>query len=150
MRALIIHNVTTVADLAAAGDAESAALIARDKDYGRGLAIFRRMPKDDKAPIEPGDRLRYVGTLNFPDLTKPDWGVLDVCNAAYAAGNAPGGPNVEEYRSWQVRSLSVGDVVLTEGEAFACAPYGWTKIDATLDEYKSDDPLGFADLTRKE
>jgi hypothetical protein len=143
MYVLIFHNVTTLADLAARGDEHAAQDIARDKTNAKALAIFRRMPhgNDDKAPIEPGDKLAYVGDFGIEDL---DATALDAANAAFAAGNAPGGPNVDLYRSWQVRSLSVGDVVIaypTNGDkpvAYAVAGCGWQPLDADLDAYEVD------------
>lgn len=128
MKATILLNTTTIGDLAANGDAKSAALIAADPTYVEALAIFGRFPKGDKAPIEPGDRLTVVGTLDFPDAAT----TADACNAAFEAGNAPyDTANVRLYRSWQVRSLSVGDVVLTEGRAFAVAGCGWQEVALT-------------------
>lgn len=136
MQVLIYHNVTTVADLAAAGDAESVADMARDKGNGKALAIFRRMRPDTVAPIEPGDTLRFVGELDLPATT-----ALKAAHAAYAAGNSPyeGDPGVTEYRTWQVRSLSVGDVVQAGGKALACAAWGFAEIDASLTPYKVGD-----------
>lgn len=137
MRALILHNVTNYGDLAANGDTEAIEAIARDKRNAKGLAIFRRMPPDNEAPIEPGDRFQYVGALDFPAMDKADWSPRDVCDRAYAAGNSPyeGDTGVTEYRTWQVRSLSVGDVVLTEGRAFAVAGNGWQEITDRLGEF---------------
>ena len=136
MRVLIFHNVTTWADLAAAGNAEAAADIARDKGYAKALAIFRRMPHGDEAPIEPGDTLRFVGELDLPATT-----ALAAAHAAFAAGNSPyeGDPGVTEYRTWQVRSLSVGDVVVADGKALAVAGFGFTEIDTSLAAYKVGD-----------
>jgi hypothetical protein len=132
MQVLIYHNITTVADLATVGDPEAVAEMARDPRNGKVLVIFRRMRPATVPPIEPGDTLRLVGKLDLPATT-----ALKAAHAAYAAGNSPYecDPGVVEYRTWNVRSLSVGDVVVADGKTLACAAWGFTEIDS-LDAYK--------------
>lgn len=78
------------------------------EEHGR-LAIYARYGAEPR--IKPGDVLQFVGTLDFPDVDD----VIQAANLAFAAGNSPADTEaVKEYRSWKVRSLSVGDVIVTE------------------------------------
>lgn len=134
MKVLILHNVTTLADLAYDGDEQAAADIARDHGNAKALAIFRRFGQEEP---QRNDRLAVVGQLTFPEITGTDEdAIYAALNAAFAAGNAPAGPHVAEYRSWQVRSLSTGDVVVTQGRAFVVASFGWTEIDQRWSQFK--------------
>lgn len=155
MKVLIYHNTTTWADLAADGNEEAKADLARDPGYAHGLAIFRRMPPEHVAPIEPGDRLKYIGTLDLELDIAPGTDALAVAeyagHAAYAAGNSPyeGDQGVTTYRTWNVRSLSIGDVIVAGGKALAVADYGFTEIDATLAPYRVEGkPLAYEPQTQ--
>lgn len=110
MQASIFHNVT--------------------REDGH-LAIFARF--GDGPPIKPGDQLQLVGVLDFSDATSAE----HAAELAFEAGNSPAESEaIEEYRSWEVRSLSVGDVVAVEDDkhvttALVCEPAGFAPVDLT-------------------
>jgi hypothetical protein len=102
------------------------------------LAIFAHFGDEPRA--KPGDELQLVGAIDFPDVTDPQ----QAAELAFEAGNSPyESEAVKEYRSWEVRSLSVGDVVTVENDdlavenddfktvAFGCEPTGWIPVDIT-------------------
>jgi len=93
------------------------------------LAIFSRT--GDRR-VKSGDQLQYVGALDFTDVDL----VTEAANLAFEAGNSPADiDSVKEYRSWQVRSLCVGDVLAIESygtfrerahvTTLDCRPDGW-------------------------
>jgi hypothetical protein len=101
--------------------------VTRTRD-GR-LAIFTRF--GDESRCQPGDSLRYVGTLTA-ELPEPAAGL----EWAFEAGNSPADlPHVRVYRSWMVRSFSCGDVLISrtpDGQrclAAVCQPVGWAPVD---------------------
>jgi hypothetical protein len=108
MKVSILHNVT--------------------EEDGR-LAIFSRFSYEPR--IQPGDRLQLVGVLDFPDDTTAE----QAAELAFEAGNSPADIEaVKEYRSWKVRSLSVGDVVAVEDDnhamtALGCESVGFAPVD---------------------
>jgi hypothetical protein len=65
-----------------------------------------------------------------PDLAIDATDPTDALHETYAVGNRVGGD--ARGRSWpsQVRSLSVGDVLVVEEAAFVVAPIGFTPVDA--------------------
>lgn len=50
------------------------------------------------------------------------------CEEAYDRSNNPSRMADRMDTFGRVRSLSVGDVVVVEGEAFVCAPFGWERL----------------------
>jgi hypothetical protein len=93
------------------------------------LAIFTRF--GDESRCQPGDSLRYVGTLTA-ELPEPAAGL----ERAFEAGNSPTDlAHTRAYRQWAVRALSVGDVVIVRVPggrrclAAACQPVGWAPVD---------------------
>jgi len=95
------------------------------------LAIFSRT---GELRTKPGDELHFIGSLDFRDTTDAS----TAAELAFEAGNSPADTEaVKEYRSWEVRSLSVGDVVAVEDDethvvtALSCEPTGWVVVDLT-------------------
>lgn len=82
-----------------------------------GAGLFSRLLADDALMTGP------VLAIDAADPT-------DALYGAYAVGNRMEAD--AHGRSWpsQVRSLSVGDVLVVEGAAFVVAPVGFTPIDA--------------------
>ncbi len=50
-------------------------------------------------------------------------------NWAFEEFNVGSGPAAHEYRSRRLRSLSAGDVVTVDGEAWLCTSLGWDCLD---------------------
>lgn len=113
MKVKVFHNVT--------------------EDNGR-LAIFGR---SGERRVKSGDKLQFVGTLDFPEATT----FTGAADLAFEAGNSPAETDaVKEYRSWKVRSLSVGDVVAIEDGrhpvmALDCRSTGWGFTDLAQFEF---------------
>ena len=89
--------------------------------------LYNEVRRTDRAraftPYEPGDPLRYVKALVID---------ADTVEAALAktwrAMNRVDGSAVEKVPDGE-RSLSVGDVVVVDGTAYAVAPTGWAQVD---------------------
>lgn len=97
-----------------------------DRD-GR-LAIFARIGESPR--VRPGDTVRLAGRLT---LAAPD--PEAAAEQAFIAGNDDDGDAATAYRSWGVRSLSVGDVVAVHTadgvRAYGCDSVGWHPVDRT-------------------
>lgn len=122
----VFHNVTTTAEAAARGDEDCARLVAADPGYGDGYAPFSRI---GGSKARAGDRLRKVVTLTLETA----YGSRGAADAAFVAGNSPySDQGVAEYRTAQVRSLSVGDVVVVHTPdgpgVYACESDGWQDV----------------------
>lgn len=110
------------------------------------MAIFSRFGTGPAT--RAGDTLTVVGSLTLTEATDAS----SAAELSFVAGNAPHDtPAVLEYRSWRVRSLSVGDVVRVhtpEGPvAVVCESTGWAPID--LAEYTIQEKVATkADIDR--
>lgn len=123
----VFHNVTTTVEAAARGDEDCARLVEANAGYGESPAAFSRLGGLKKA--RSGDRLRKVVTL----MLETAYGSRGAAEAAFVAGNSPySDQGVTEYRAAQVRSLSVGDVVVVHTPdgpgAYACESQGWQDV----------------------
>ena len=95
--------------------------------HEESLAIFVRAVGDPR--LRPADTLTTVGTLT---VEAENSGAA--AEEAFVAGNAPyDTPQVRQYTSWGVRSLSVVDVVVVatpDGPAaYECDSFGWRTLD---------------------
>jgi hypothetical protein len=111
------------------------------REDGR-MAIFSRFSSE--GPVtRPGDTLEVVGSIDLEDMADP----ANTAEKAFEVGNSPySDQDIDTYRSWRVRSLSMGDAVRIHTPdgvvVLACLAVGWTEIDPT--EYDVKEKLGIA------
>ena len=74
---------------------------------------------------EPNDTLECVFTFSL-DTNKDHMVLLEMIFFEFNVGE---GLLATAYRAKDLRSLSVGDVVIINGVSYECARFGWNKID---------------------
>ena len=104
------------------------------------LSVYHNVSSDRMRFFEgykPEDPLTHVFDLAVPDHIdlETNYGVDTALDYAFMALNVghedfavitdEGKANVIAYRERKNRSLSVGDVIIIDGVAFACAALGW-------------------------
>lgn len=79
-------------------------------------------------PYQPGDVMyrAFDYTVTASSLDED----LTVCERAFEWFNVGENAYAKEYRAKGNRSLSVGDVVVVDGRAYAVDSFGWNKLDA--------------------
>lgn len=68
----------------------------------------------DQEPVETGHR-----AAESPEA---------LCNILFARHNGDDRP-----RGWQIRSMSVGDIITVDGTHYLCAPVGWRIVEDTME-----------------
>ncbi|WP_309117053.1 hypothetical protein [Saccharothrix sp.] len=90
---------------------------------------------DDQALITGYRRQPVIPVLRFQEPPAARTNDIDLAEHAFALCNigddpehgAPD-PRATDYRRRGNRSLSIGDVVIVDGRAYACQPRGWLRI----------------------
>ena len=110
---------------------------------------YSELTQDEKKAAYAIGGYPAMQTRMFDDLAPATWsndlfldgGTYEVqANSATQAcdqmfckfGNSPHGSKPEGYNG---RSLSVGDVVVVDGTAYACADFGWTEITEPIFDF---------------
>jgi hypothetical protein len=91
---------------------------------------------------QPDHTLEEVYTYPAPVDSDP-MKVAEVAFFLFNVGDDPDFTNGEphptaiDYRTHQLRSVSVGDVIVVGTEALACGAYGWERIELPAEAVKS-------------
>ena len=73
----------------------------------------------------PNDTLECVFTFSLDTDKKP----ISILEMIFAEFNVGEGLLATAYRAKDLRSLSVGDVVIINGVSYACQRFGWKRTD---------------------
>lgn len=76
----------------------------------------------------PGSFFGYEPGMELHEAISYETGAREPLDDAFEMFNIGNGDLAREYRAGRNRSLSVGDVVVVDGVAHACASFGWDEL----------------------